>query len=487
VVAPPPRALPKSGVTNEDIFVKAWFDKDEVYLNEPAVLTYTIYTRLSATYKGFEKEPVTTGFWVEDFPPEKTTKRTEQIINGSRYVVADVRKMALFPTQAGVFTMDPGVVSTMVETRDNDDFDDFFSYNIFGRRSRMIPTSFVSQVFAKPIPMEPIQLVVKALPETGKPLNFSGAVGDYQIESSIDKREIEVGNPVTFRVRVRGRGNVNVIQTPPLPKIEDFKVYDSSSSVNISKERLRVEGEKITETVLVPKKEGAYTIPELEFVFFSPAAESYQTLKTQAHVLTVKPSSEEETATAANLPVQPVEEKEEVNLVGKDIRFIKTVNTAPSDLRKPLYKNPLYWIFNLVLFLGLMILTFLSGRRDTARDLRGMRLRRSHRMARQKLRLASTQLRKGKHEEFYEELSRAVYGYFSDKLDCPPQSVGIETLEEKLGQEEHGPEIVNRARSLFDELYKGRFGKIEKTPEEMKTVYEEADDLITLAEKVRLK
>ena len=57
-------------------------DKDEVFVNEPVMLTYTLFTRLSATYKGFEKEPTTTGFWVEDFPPEKTIRRTEKMLNG---------------------------------------------------------------------------------------------------------------------------------------------------------------------------------------------------------------------------------------------------------------------------------------------------------------------------------------------------------------------------------------------------------------------
>src|SRR5438034_241967 len=87
----------------------------EGQINKPVMPTYTLYTRMNATYKGFEKEPETTGFWVEDFPPEKTIRRTEQILNGSRYVIADVRKLALFPTQIGVYTVDPGTLSAAVE------------------------------------------------------------------------------------------------------------------------------------------------------------------------------------------------------------------------------------------------------------------------------------------------------------------------------------------------------------------------------------
>src|SRR3990167_1148715 len=192
-----------------------------------------------------------------------TAKKTEQFIGGQRYVVADVRNLALFPTQAGVFTIDPGTLSTVVEVRQQNDFDSFFSYNIFGRRGGSFPPAFVSQVFSKSLSTEPVTVTVKALPETGRPESFSGAVGEYAIESSIDKRQVEAGDPVTFRVRVSGRGNINTVQTPPPAAMEDFRIYDSASSANVRKERLVVEGEKTTETVLVPRKPGTYTIPPL--------------------------------------------------------------------------------------------------------------------------------------------------------------------------------------------------------------------------------
>ena len=123
---------------------------------------------------------------------------------------------------------------------------------------------------AKTLAANPVTLVVKSLPESGKPGNFNGAVGQYQIESSLDKSETQAGDPVTFRVRISGQGNINTLQTPALPKSEDFKIYDSSTSTNISKERLVVEGQKVTETVFVSRKAGSFTIPALTFSYFDP-------------------------------------------------------------------------------------------------------------------------------------------------------------------------------------------------------------------------
>jgi len=493
VVAPPPRALPGAGVSNRDIFVKTWLDKDEVYVNEPAMLTYTIYTRLSATYKGFEKEPVTTGFWVEDFPPEKTVKRTEQILDGSRYVVADIRKMALFPTQVGVFTLEPGTIAATVEVREQDNFDSFFSYNIFGRRSGPAYSSPVmTQVFSKVLPTDPLRLTVKALPEAGKPASFTGAVGGYQIQSSVDKTEVEEGSPVTYRVRIGGQGNINTIQTPSLPKMEGFKIYDSSSSVNISKNRLVVEGEKVTETVLVPKKAGTYTIPALEFASFDPRSGNYKTLKTSPHTLVVKPGPEPEpeaSVTPGAAGIEPAE-KADIAVMGKDIRYIKSVEAEKAWPVRDLYKKPLYWAFNAgIILLSFWLMFFTAKRESVLSDLKGLRFRHSHKVARRRLKTAARFLKKDKKDEFYAEISKALSGYFADKLGQPAYSVTPETIGQGLppqAMETASPALTD-AKALFQEIDLGRFARVEKSREEMKKIYEMADKVITQFEKVKLK
>ncbi|MGH7197182.1 MAG: BatD family protein [Candidatus Omnitrophota bacterium] len=484
VVAPPSRALPGTGVTNQDIFVKAWLDKDEVYVNEPAMLTYTIYTRLTSTYKGFEKEPVTTGFWVEDFPPEKTIRRTEQIFNGSRYVVADIRKLALFPTQVGVFTIEPGTIATTVEVRDQQDFDSFFSYNVFGRRSPYVSSTY--HVFSKKIPTDPILLTVRALPEKGKPAGFSGAVGDYKLESSIDKSQVEVGTPVTYRLRISGQGNINTLQMPAFPPIVDFKIYDSSSSANISKNRLIVEGEKVTETVLVPRKAGTYTIPALAFSTFDPKSGTYKEMKTSSHTLVVKPSIEAEEPAAPEASVESVE-KEEVRVVGRDIRYLKEKDRAGMPF-EGLHRNPLYWAFNgAILFTSFLIMIFSKRRQSLLQDLKAARFRRSGRVARAKLKKTAQFLRQDRRDEFYTEIDRAVRGYFADKLNLAAQMVSVEAIEQGIPAEEVTPEIAAEIKALFHELSMGRFARIEKTHEDMKQVYAMSERVINLFEKVKLR
>jgi hypothetical protein len=491
--SPPSRALPGAGVGDQDIFVKAWLDKDEVYVNEPVMLTYTLFTRLSATYKGFEKEPVTTGFWVEDFPPEKTVRRTEQFLNGQRYVVADVRKLALFPTQAGAFTVEPGTLSATVEIRNDDAFQTFFSSNIFGSRRGGFPSMITSQVVPKVLVADPVRVLAKVFPETGKPKDFSGAVGQYQIESSLDKTEVEAGDPVTLRIRIYGRGNINTVQNLKLPKMEDFKVYETSSSTNISKEKLIVEGERVTETVIVPRKPGTYEIPSMSFSYFEPKSQTYQTLKTQTQTLrvsgTVQNAPSELAGSGAGFSgsaLEPVS-REEVGFVAKDIRFIRTAQGGKHLPEKELYRTPIYWGLNGLFILIAALGAFFSKRRATnLQDTKGFRLRRSHGSAKAKLKVASGLLKESKRDAFYEEVSKAIHGYFADKFNISPQNVTQERLEELAG-EFVTAELMNKIKKLFDEASMGRFGKVEKKLEDMQALYDLAEEVIVAFEKVKLK
>lgn len=493
VAAPSPRAMPSGNVSDQDVFVKAWLDKDEVYVNEPVTITYTLFTRLSATYKGFEKEPVTTGFWVEDFPPDKTIRRTEQFLNGQRYVVADVRKLALFPTQAGVFTVDPGTLSASVELRDSSGFQTFFSSNIFGsRRVSGFPNQFISEVVEKTLVTDPVRLLVKALPEVARPVGFSGAVGQYEIESSLDKNEVEAGDPVTLRVRIRGQGNINTVQAPKLPKMDDFKVYESSSSTNISKERLLVEGEKITETVIVPRRPGTYRIPPMPFVYFEPKSGVYKTAGTPEHTLRVtgtaqpEPPPSSQGLSAADSIFEPADSAE-VDLVAKDIRYIRLADEGPILAEKELYRSRLYWLLNLALFLaGVAALVLSNARAGDAADVKGSRRRRSHAAARARLKAASQLAKKNDSGAFYAEISRATVNYFADKFGLAPQGLSLHRVEE-LAAEHLSAEQMNKIRKLFEEMSMGRYSRAEKGREDMEELLELADQVITAFEKVRLK
>ena len=119
-------------------------------------------------------------------------------------------------------------------------------------------------------------------------------------------------------------------------------------------------------------------------------------------------------------------------------------------------------------------------------DAKGHRLRRSHSVARAKLRQSAVWMKQGKQNEFYAEISRAVHGYFADKFDVPAQAISTHRIEELAG-EIVSAELLNKIKKLFDEMSSGRFAKDAKDAEHMSDVYDQADAVISAFEKVRIK
>ena len=251
-----------------------------------------------------------------------------------------------------------------------------------------------------------------------------------------------------------------------------------------------VEGEKVVDTVLVPKKSGTLTIAPLKFSYFDPKLMTYKELQTAPQTITVKPSSEASSSDRENYSTRPAEPaaKEEVQVVGQDIRFIKATPEKTFWPKGVFYKNPLYWVLcGVLLALAVLLGIFGRLRQNGGSDSGGFRMRQSSRLARSKLRAAQNFLKKNEHDAFYSEISKAVYGYFSDKLNIPVTRVDVETISAALDGAEHHHEILKEVRDFFDELHYGQFGIVEKDGEKMKKVYAMAQKLIDTFEKVKRK
>ncbi len=479
--------LPPEYMTGEEIFVRPWVDRDEVYINQPIYLTYTMYTRASATFKGFDSEPITTGFWVEDFPPQGLATRHEKQIGGHRYVIADVRSIALFPTEAGVIEITPGDLKVDVEITSNDPFSSFYSRDIFGRR-RYVPRAVSTQVESRILKTDPIKILVKPMPDQGKPNSFSGAVGHYTLDASASSTEVEEGEAITLRVRLAGEGNLNTVSLPKVPLLDHFKFYEATSSLNLVKDRYIVEGEKIEETVLIPKKAGDYTIPALEYSYFDPKTEKYVTLKTKSIQIKVKGAPHERL---------PAFERQKTNITPKveesyaapalhiDIHYLKdSIGVLPAGATHP-FLNRWFWIWHLAAVSAVFILLILAKLIELIFKRGQGASRISHRVAKQKLKSAKVKIKSGYEKEFYEAIYISIYEYFSGKLNIEMGAVGVGLIEARL-QHKISNHDMRRLKRLFSEIDFGRFSTAHTSVDDMRALYKEADDMISTIERQRL-
>jgi len=144
----------------------------------------------------------------------------------------------------------------------------------------------------------PIELTVVMLPVEGRPADFSGAVGSFNIRSDLSSATAAAGDPLTLRLHVTGSGNFDRVDSPMLEHVEQWKTYPPKSSFK-SSDAIGYKGEKIFEQPIVASKPGAQTLPGLAFSYFDPATRRYETARSAPHSVTISPSVADSAPTPA--------------------------------------------------------------------------------------------------------------------------------------------------------------------------------------------
>jgi len=134
---------------------------------------------------------------------------------------------------------------------------------------------------------EPVDILVKALPDTGRPPSFNGAVGNFEVTASLDKSTLAANEMATVRVMISGKGNLPVVNSPEVNLPDGFEKYELKVDENINKFEAPIGGDKVFEYRFSPRKKGSYIIPSVEFSFFNPRTRTFQKSKTDSLVLQV--------------------------------------------------------------------------------------------------------------------------------------------------------------------------------------------------------
>ena len=309
-----------------NLMVRALVDKKQVFQHEPVHITYRIYARVNVTSYGISKLPELTGFWSEEFDMPSRPQTRQQVINGVRYTVADIKRTAVFPTSTGEKTIGPLVLDCEIRVQQRsgrDIFDSFFD-DPFGR------------TIHKSISTQPVEIQVKPLPMNNQPEFFSGAVGQYRLDASIDKQQVQTDEAVTLKLSLSGTGNIKMLPLPEPDIPPDFEQYDPKVSQTVNRSGDKITGRKTIEYVLIPRFPGEQKIPPIQFSFFNPETESYETQVTPEFTVQVSPGDETYRAPVSGLS------KEEVKLLGKDIHFIKLESSSFRRLGYRFYKSTVF-------------------------------------------------------------------------------------------------------------------------------------------------
>ena len=381
--------------SENSVFILAEVDKESVYLGEQITLTYKLYKDLNTKISGIDQfqMPDFNGFWVEEiFTPQRLQYQSKNVLfEGRKYQVANLGQRALFPIASSQHIIPPVSIKTQIEkkkknTKRDPFFDPFFN-------------SFFTETKTKIIRSNKKTITIKQFPEP-KPNDFNGAVGDFKINVAIDQKEIEVNNGIMFTIFLEGTGNLGLFTLPKVEFPQALEAFPPNDDYKKDVFRNQITGSQKLEYVLIPRRPGHFEIPMIKMSYFNLKLDSWSSIETIP--LKIKVTGENVKGNNSTGLT-----KKEIELIGEDIRFIKTkstrINTFENKFSLAVY---LFYYLSIIIFLLPIILTKIMKIKLFKVDDR----RRKNAIKK------SLKILKTKNHDSFSIASKAIYVFLQDRL-----------------------------------------------------------------------
>lgn len=405
-----------SKISANDLFIRVSANKQRIHEQEPVLLTYKVYTLVDLTSLN-GKMPDLKGFHTQEvqLPQQKSFK--VETYNGRPYRTVTWSQYVMFPQVTGKLTI-PSITfegTVIQQNRDVDPFEAFFNGG----------SGYVE--VKKSIKAPGLTIQVDPLPT--RPTNFSGGVGRMNISAQLNKTTVKANDPVTMRVVVSGVGNLKLIKEPQAQFPKDFDKYDAKVTDKTKLTSNGVEGNMVYDIMFVPRHQGNYEIPPIEFTYYDTGANAYKTVRTQKFDLTV------EKGAGGSGAVTDYSGQSEVEQLNKDIRYIKLGDAKLRSVGDFFYNSTGYWVAVAVMLLVFVTLAVVFRRRAIENaNIGKMRAGKANKVATKRLRKAKKLMDGGNASAFYDETLRALWGYVGDKLNMPAEKLTRENIRERLAE-----------------------------------------------------
>jgi hypothetical protein len=456
---------PAGTISRNDMFIRLDLNRYQGYKGQQIIATVKLYANPGMPLAGFEEVnlPTFEGFYTQDIDIPQQINFKREVFNDKIYQVGILKKTVIFPQQTGAITIKPFSMTVLVQqrVRQRSFFDDFFAG--------------VQNVRVK-LTSDPVTVSSKDLPAA--PVDFSGGVGDFKISSELSQTDVTTNDAVTLKLNISGSGNIRLIQPPKLNLTGDFEVYDPNATDNVKASDSGLNGTKTVEYLFQPRYDGTYKIPPIQFVSFNPATGQYQRQSTPEYTLRVKKGVGDPTTEV----IRSVR-KQDVQLIGQDIRFISQDKPSLKKKGSTFYGSVLFWLIYVLGAAGFAVF-FVVYRKKLAENanIALIRNKKANRVARKHLLTAAENLKKGQPEAFYDSILKAIWGYLSDKLSIPVADLKRETAIEGLEARNIEPSLIQDFLQVLDQCEYIRFAPSGGNVE-MNEMYGKAEDVISRMEK----
>lgn len=460
---------PVTVLDDKALFIKAYANKSKAFIGEEVIITYKLYTLVNISEYQVNKMPINKGFWIEELDMSHDPTISTETIDGRRYQVATLRRVIAYPQEGGNLTIPPLDIDVVahIATRNqrrvstgDPFFDSFFNDPFF----QSIGQAGYERI-KKNIRSNKISISVQELPKTSS--MFSGGVGKFQISSTANPLKCKTNEAITLKYTISGSGNLSLIDRIDLKIPSDFDSYDPTINDQINKTHSGISGKRTFEYILIPRTQGEFTIPKVEFTYFDLNAKQYNTISTQEIKLSIEKGKEELSGLA-----QQMSEREKY--LKRDIEHIYTKTPkflSDKDIR---YNSTLFYIILIlvpILSFGYILYKNYSNRKNS--DIIYVKYKKATRVALNRLKKAKKYLQNQEKEEFYTEIAQATWNYLSDRFKIVKMDLSFDNVKEVLKKHKLKEETINDLISLLNNCEYVRFSPAEDTSK-MDDLYEQA-------------
>lgn len=446
-----------SAITDRDIFIRVNASKTHIYEQEPIVLTYYLCFLPDVRPNGLSGGSLDVkGCQLQEI--ELPDNHSFENINGRNYAVIKCRQYIVYPQMTGKLNVPEVNFKAEVNQRvaNVDPMEAFFNggSDYIVRERELVANGLTLQVDSLP----------------SRPMDFTGAVGNFKISAEIDKDEVKAGEPINLRVIIGGHGNLRLLKQPDVAFPKDFDKYDAKVTDKTDLTINGVEGDMIFDFLAVPRNQGNYTIPGVKLTYFDTDSRTYKTIETEPFELKVLEGDGNSDA------------DEFADYSNKDIYPIKEGKASVQNPEKLFFGSKVYWISILVPLLVFLILLLVFRKKaiDNA-NVTKMRGKKANKVATKRLKEASKLMDKGDNNAFYDEVLRALWGYVGDKLNMPVEQLSRDNVRERLTESGVGEITVDKFIQALDECEFERYAPGDSKGN-MNRTFDAAVDAITKIE-----
>ncbi|MCA0131105.1 BatD family protein [Winogradskyella alexanderae] len=453
-----------SDIASQNIHLVAEVSKSNPYLNEAITVVYKLYVSPETGVSNWREKdnPRYNDFWSQNIEI-KGLNIQKGLYKGEDYRYVILRKTVLYPQKTGKLKLEPLVLDITVEVPTG-------RADIFGRP--------IMTKVPKTVTAGSRTINVKPLPESGKPSDFKGAVGDFTFSITTTKNQLNATESLQAKIEVSGEGNLKLFELPKLTVPSSLEVYEPEHKESVRTNLSGMQGTISDTYTIVPQFKGKYPIPSISFSYFDLNTESYKRITSDELVVDVL---EGPTATIATTDSsEPPTSKQPVRPNSNTFAFIKTSANWINKQSTPFFNSNTFWSLLLLPFLAIPFAIFVRRKKEERdADVQGNKIRKADKLARRYLSEAKKNL--NDKALFYVALEKALHNYLKAKLHIETSDFNKEKIESLLSKRNVESTIITDFLSILESCELARYTPIPH--DTIKSDYDKAAKTISTLDK----